>query len=302
MTSSFSKLFRSARRGLIVFVMVAGASQATGQALSSSESMYAIGPSHEPTSNPTDPPKTSNADEISEKLANPVANLISFPIQYNYDANTGVEEDGDRLTINVQPVIPIDLGKDWLLITRTILPIIYQDDVVPDGGNSQFGLGDALAALYFSPKNSGVPHVTFGFGPEILVPTGTNDSLGSEKWAVGPAFIGLYQRTPWTIGALGYHIWSFAGDGDREYVSQSYVQPFVSYGFGHGWQGVMQLEASYDWHDSDWTIPFSAGASKVVQFGKLPVSFGLQGRYWLARPDGAPEYGVRFVTTFVFPE
>jgi hypothetical protein len=64
----------------------------------------------------------------------------------------------------------------------------------------------------------------------------------------------------------------------------------------------VQAEASYDWNDSQWTVPVSAGVSKVTHFGRLPVSLGVQSRYWVEGPDGAPEWGARFVITFVFPE
>jgi hypothetical protein len=242
------------------------------------------------------------ADEISEKLADPIASLISVPFQFNYDANTGPGNGGDRLTMNFQPVVPIDLGPDCLLITRTIVPVVYQDDVVFDGGGSQFGLGDAQQSFFFSPRHSGIEHVKWGFGPVFLWPTATNDSLGSEKWGVGPSGLVLYQKYPWTVGALANHIWSYAGDDDRADVNQSFIQPFASYQFGRGWSAVAQFEASYDWNQSQWTVPFSTGVSKVTHLGRLPVSLGVQGRYWLEGPDGAPEWGARFIMTFVLPE
>lgn len=241
-----------------------------------------------------------NSDALAEKLANPLANIISLPFQLNYDANAGLDEDGDRLVLNVQPVIPFSLGDDFLLITRTILPIIYQDEVIPDGGDTQFGLGDTYSALYLSPRDSGIAHVTYGFGPQLVIPTATNDSLGSEKWSAGPAFVALYQKSPWTIGGLGYHVWSYAGDDDRPYVSNTLLQPFVSYTLGDGWQVLAQVEALYNWNIEEWSIPVSAGFSKVTQLGRQPISVGLQGRYWVDRADGDPEWGLRLVTTFVF--
>jgi hypothetical protein len=242
------------------------------------------------------------ADDISEKLADPIANMISVPFQFNYDANTGAGNDGDRLTMNFQPVVPVPLGDDWLLITRTIVPVVYQDDVVDDGGSSQFGLGDVQQSFFLSPRESGIPHVKWGVGPVFLWPTATNDSLGTEKWGAGPAGLLLYQKNPWTVGVLANHIWSYAGDDDRADVNQTFLQPFSTYQLGQGWSVVAQLEATYAWDESQWTIPFSTGVSKVTHVGRLPLSLGVQGRYWLEGPDGAPEWGARFIMTFVFPE
>jgi hypothetical protein len=50
-----------------------------------------------------------------------------------------------------QPVIPVSLDADWNLISRTIVPVIAQDDIFPAAG-SQFGLGDTLQSFFFSPK------------------------------------------------------------------------------------------------------------------------------------------------------
>ena len=248
------------------------------------------------------------ADDISEKLADPIANLISVPFQFNHDANTGTGNEGDRLTLNFQPVIPIALDDDWLLITRTIVPVVYQDEVTIDEDDTQFGLGDVQQSFFFSPKHSGIEHVKFGVGPIFLWPTATNDSLGTRKFGIGPAALALYQRNPWTVGLLANHIWSYAdvGDGDlpqdRPDVNQTFLQPFATYQLGGGWSVVAQLEATYSWTDEHWTVPLSTGVSKVTHIGKLPVSLGVQGRYWLEGPDGAPEWGARLIVTFVFPE
>jgi hypothetical protein len=86
---------------------------------------------------------------LAQKLSNPIASLISVPFQFNYDQNIGPREDGERLTLNIQPVIPISLNDDWNVISRTIVPIISQDEIFPGAGD-QFGLGDTVQSLFFS--------------------------------------------------------------------------------------------------------------------------------------------------------
>jgi len=105
----------------------------------------------------------SSAD-LAQELTNPVADLITVPIQMNVDRNLGPGDDGSKITTNVQPVIPFDINEDWNLITRTIVPVIHQDDVFA-GEGSQFGLGDINLSLFLSPKQPTSGGLAWGAGP-----------------------------------------------------------------------------------------------------------------------------------------
>jgi hypothetical protein len=161
------------------------------------------------------------AANLAQQLANPVAALISVPFQLNYNSDIGPADDGRQWVLNIQPVIPFSLNEDWNLISRTILPIVGQEDIFP-GAGSQTGLGDTVQSLFFSPVAPTSGGWIWGAGPVFLLPTGTNRLLTTDKWGVGPTAVALRQQGPWTTGLLGNHIWSFAGDSDRRDVSTTF--------------------------------------------------------------------------------
>lgn len=245
---------------------------------------------------PVSDPAASSAD-LAKKLANPIADLISVPIQFNYDEGFGPEE-ASRTTVNLQPVIPISLTDNWNVISRTIMPLIYQEGATPLT-DDEFGLGDVTQSLFFSPRSS---KLIWGAGPVFLLPTATDDSLGSEKWGAGPTGVVLVQDGPWTYGVLANHIWSFAGDDDRADVNATFLQPFLAYTTSAATTFTLNTESTYDWSNDQWTVPINFIVSQLIKFGRQPVSLGVGGRYYAESPDDGPEWGVRTFITFLFPK
>lgn len=242
-----------------------------------------------------------DAQDLAKNLSNPVAAMISVPFQFNYDEGFG-PNDGQKATLNIQPVIPISLSNDWTMISRTILPVIWQNDIAGPSGE-QFGLGDITQSLFFSPKNPGPSGIIWGAGPVFLIPTATDDLLGGGKWGAGPTAVVLKQMGGWTIGALVNHIWSFAGDGDRSDISSTFLQPFVSYTTADAWTFGVNTESTYNWEAEDWSVPINFTIGKLVKFDRQPVSFTAGIRYWAESPDSGPDgLGFRGVVTFLFPE
>nr|WP_310523324.1 hypothetical protein [Polymorphobacter sp.] len=250
---------------------------------------------------------TAPADDaaaLALKLSNPVASLISVPFQFNFDGGIGPEvngsRDGERITLNVQPVIPISLNEDWTLISRTIVPVVWQNNLAP-GAGSQFGLGDTVQSLFFSPaKPKGI---IWGAGPVFLVPTGTDDLLSGRKWGAGPTGVVLKQAGPLTIGALANHIWSFAGNDSRNDISATFVNPFISYATKGGMSYGVSADITYNWKGDIWTLPVSANISQITKIGGQLVSIGGALRYYTVANYGSPHgFAGRFTVTLLFPK
>jgi hypothetical protein len=242
----------------------------------------------------------SDATELAKKLSNPISCLISVPLQFNYDEGFGPADAG-RYTLNIQPVVPVTLNDDWNVIVRTILPVIYADSVA-DGVDSKFGLGDTVLSLFLSPQDPTANGWIWGAGPVFLLPTATDDQLGGEQWGAGPTAVLLRQENGWTYGLLANHVWSFAGDDDRADVNATFLQPFLSYTFPTATTVTLNTESTYDWNESEWTIPINLQASQLVRMGGQPVQLSLAGRYYADSPEGGPEWGVRFTFTLLFPK
>jgi hypothetical protein len=243
----------------------------------------------------------SDAD-LAQDLTNPLADLVTLPIQMNFDNDLGLADEGKKITTNIQPVIPFRMNEGWNAISRTIAPVIWQDDVFP-GSGSQFGLGDMTESLFFSPRKPTDGGVIWGIGPILLLPTATNSKLGAKKWGAGPTAVALTMRGPWTAGALANHVWSFAGDSDRPDISNTFLQPFAAYTWPSAWTVSVQSESTYNWKIEKWSVPVNVAAAKLVNWGKLPVSLQAGVGYWLESPETAAEgWRFRLQANFVLPK
>ena len=233
--------------------------------------------------------------ELAKKTQNPVADLISVPFQSNFNFNNETV-----YVLNVQPVIPFHLTENWNLITRTITPIINQ----PSPGfhiDSAFGMGDINPTLFLSPSKPST--FVWGAGPTFTLPTATNRLLGSGKWSMGPAAVGLMMQGPWVYGVLVSQQWSFAGWGHKD-VNQMVLQPFVNYNLGHGWALSTSPLITGNWTaraSDQWTVPVGGGVSKLFKLGKLPVNTSLQAYYNADRPKNASDWQLRFEVQFLLP-
>lgn len=243
--------------------------------------------------------KESSSGDLAKAAQNPIANMISVPLQNNLNFGVGPYSRAQNI-LNIQPVIPVSLGEDWNLITRWILPVISQPPLAI-GADREWGLGNANPSFFFFPKKP-TAGIIWGIGPTVLLPTSTDRALGKAVWGAGPTAVALTSSGPWLIGALFGHIWSF--DGDRT-VNLTTIQPFVNYNFPHGWYLTTSPIITADWRaksNDRWTLPIGGGFGRVFKIGEQPVNMQLAAYYNAITPSGGASWQVRTQIQFLFPK
>lgn len=237
-----------------------------------------------------------DAADLAQELANPLAAIISVPFQLNYDDNIGAGGTGSRTTLNLQPIIPFALDNGANIITRTIIPYIWQDDVIP--GTSQSGFGDVLVSAWYSRTTES--SLTWGVGPVLKVPTFS--VVSGDTWAGGITGIVLKQTGHWTLGMMANHLWDLESNPTTP-INATFVQPFVAYSTESAWTFSLQSETTYDWETDSWAIPINASVSKLAMIGGKPVNFMGGVGYWLKSPAGGPEdWRFRLQAQLVIPK
>src|SRR6516165_1484516 len=248
----------------------------------------------------------SSTEALQKATQNPVANLISVPLQNNTNFGVG-PYNGTQNVLNIQPVIPVHLTPSWNLINRVILPVVWQPYTGSDSANASlgiFGLGDLNPTVFLSPAHPG--KIIWGVGPAFVFPTATDSTLGQGKWSIGPSFVVLAQPGHWSLGLLANNVWSFAGESDRPSVNQFLAQYFVNYNLSGGWYLTSAPIITANWAAAQaknvWTVPFGAGIGRITKVGSQPINLQLSAYGNVAYPSGTSPWGIRLQLAFLFPQ
>ena len=239
---------------------------------------------------------------------NPVGNIAIIPFQNNFNYGVG-PFTRFQYNLNIQPVVPFMLNANLNLIARTIIPIINQPSFAPPdvcasafGCGSTFGAGDIQEQLFFAPKTS-PGALIWGAGPLFQFPTASPDTLGSGKWSVGPALVGLVTPGHFVSGMLVTQLWSFAGKSSRPDVSTALFQPFINYNLKNGWSISTAPIITANWPASQnkWAVPLGGGVTKTFKLGDQPMQLAVSYYTYVARPITSPQTNLKVVWSLLFP-
>jgi len=245
-----------------------------------------------------------SASDLAKKLSNPIADMVSIPLQLNWEEGVGSNNDL-RFIMNFQPVVPFHISEKWNMIGRMILPYITQPELTP-GGPTASGTGDIVASAFFSPAQV-KEGLTWGVGPVVNLPTTTNPLLGSGQWGIGPTFVILKQHGPLTYGVLANQLWGIdeTGTEQRTDLNQMFLQPFFAHTNEHGLTWTIQSETTANWeggHGERWNIPVNVLVTKVTRLGPLPFSLGGGAGYFVQSPDSTgANWKLRAIFTVILP-
>lgn len=256
------------------------------------------------------PAAATNADALRKAAQNPIASLVSVPIQNIDNFNIGPANRTQNI-VNIQPVIPVNLSTNWNLVVRWIAPIIYQPIPVPQPPGPPVqttgvnGLGDMNPSFFLVPKKS---KIIWGAGPTVVLPTATNTTfLGQGKLSLGPTVVALIQPAPWTIGILTNNVWSVAGhsNADKPAVNQFLLQWFVNYNLKKGWYLATQPIITANWRatpGNQWVVPFGGGVGRIMKVGFQPVNLSAQFYANAVHPANTSPWGLKLQIAFLFPK
>lgn len=239
---------------------------------------------------------------LAKKVANPIADLVTAPVQYNWDGQIGSAEDGTTNYLRLEPVLPLHLTPEWNVITRLFMPVIEQNDVSP-GSGTDYGLSGVNLSFFASPTGPVSRGLSIGLGPVVGFPA-SSDKLGSEKWSLGPTAAVVWQPDgPWSMGLLTRQLWSVGGSVLEADINELYLQPFLSYTTKDAWTIGVESETFYYWADDEASVPINFSATKLIRLDGVALSIGPGVRYWLQNTDtGAHGWGARFTAALVFPD
>lgn len=240
------------------------------------------------------------ASTLAQDAQNPVANLISVPFQYNANVDYGPFKKTQSI-LNIEPVLPVSLNKNWNLIFRTILPVIDEPSFLK-ANNSTTGLGDINPTVFLTP--TGAHTLIWGAGPTISIPTATDTVLGTGKLSVGPSVVLLTMPSNWVIGTLVYNLWSVAGDADRSDVNEMTIQYFITLNLPKNWYVSTSPIMTADWEATSgnrWTVPVGAGFGRIFKLGTQSMNGSIHAYYNIERPQFSARWTLQAALTLLFP-
>lgn len=237
-----------------------------------------------------------NAAGVAKNLANPIANMVAVPIQFNYNRGIGLNSAGKVQSATLQPVIPINLSGGDNIIVRPIVTAELQNNV---NGFSGSGMGNIQLETFYAPKPTS--SLIWGIGPYLIAPSGGSGQFGPTQTGGGISAVGLTQGGPWTAGLLLVQSWAISGSQTYGSVNSLFYQPFVSYRTADNWTYGIDTESSFNYDARRTSNQLTASVSKLIMAGDQPISLAIGPKYNVSSIPGGPQgWGARATVTFIF--
>lgn len=237
---------------------------------------------------------------IAKKLANPIANMISVPLQYEFSRGVGRNQGGSEQTLLFQPVMPFNLGGGDTFIVRPIVAGVREVSVQGASGQpfSGYGIANVTIESFYAPNTNS--SWIWGIGPYAQSPSGNSGKFGSQQTGAGVTGVVLNRHGPWTYGLLGYQSWEVGGNPAFGTQNNLYGQPFLAYTTKEAWTFTTNMEALYNYDTRRTSNPLYAGVSKLAVIDRIPFSFSAGPMYYVSNtPGGASGWGARATVTLV---
>jgi hypothetical protein len=230
--------------------------------------------------------------------------FFALPLELDFDRGAA---NGDASILRIAPLYTFPVFDKWKLVHLGVLtladapggtPAFPGEPGVP--GN-EAGLSDFLHASFYTPETSG--NFIWGIGINVSIPTATADSLGSGKWAVGPAFRLAFRNASWNVGAIAAQRRSFAGSSSRREVNQLLIRGAIRRQINADWYFVSApiITANWGLQGQKWLVPVGGGVGRRFRVGGYPWAWSAQAYYNAIRPDTAPDWVFRLGLIAAFP-
>jgi len=235
-------------------------------------------------------------DDLAAAAQNPISSMVSIPFQFNFNFGLG-QFNRTQTVINLQPVIPYQMTEKWSIVNRVIIPIIAQPDVTSERGSTG-GIGNTNYTAFFVPP--AVKRTSIGFGPSFILPTRTNNKLGTPEFGMGPSIVLFSGAGKWTFGFVTAQNWSWVNSN----LSTFFVQYFINYNLPKGRSVGSAPTISTTWKAADgeqWIVPVGLNVGKIQKLGKQASKLSLAGDWNAITPTGGPNWHLQFSFTLLFP-
>jgi hypothetical protein len=254
-------------------------------------------------------PKHGSLGNIGAKLADPSSNIWAMAMSFNapafYDGNFNSGDSKVGGAVAFEPIMPIPLYGEkedqWKLITRPVLPIIFNQPIPKANGTYRDigGFGDLQLTTALTPPASLMKKIAppvggwiFGLGPQWYIPTATNQDLGKQQFGMGPVMVAGYKNKHLTAVTLTSYTWGVANRSDKnsevENLNQMSLLYALIFNLPGAWQIGMNPSISYNnkaGRGDKWSVPVEIFGAKTIKVGRLPVNIRLGLEYSVVSPD-----------------